>query len=331
MTTNRSFGPTRRAALAALLALAATAGVHAQGTWPERPVRIIVPLPPGGPSDIVLRAAIDKMQPVLKQPLIVDNKPGAAGNIGAAEASRAAPDGYTWLWSTDTLLTVNPHVYPRLGFKPEDLQPVMRASSFAQTLVCNPAVGVKTLAEFVRKAKERGKDKPLSYASGGAGSPGHLTTELFSSAAGIELSHVPYKGPAAAIQDVIGGQVDCGFLAGPTVLPHIRSGRLVALAISGSRRSPLLPEVPTVAESGYPGFDASFSLVLFAPKGMPSPIVDAMSSAMAAALKQPDVVDRLHQSDQDVLADSPAESAARVAADSKTWGAVAKRIGLQLE
>ena len=329
--THRSFRPAQRAALVALLALAAGTGAQAQVSWPERPVRIIVPLPPGGPSDIVLRAAIDKMQPVLKQPLLVDNKPGAAGNLGAAEAARAAPDGYTWLWTTDTLLTVNPHVYPRLGFKPEDLEPVMRASSFAQTLVCNPALGVKTLADFVRKAKERGKDKPLSYASGGAGSPGHLTTELFASAAGIELSHVPYKGPAPAMQDVIGGQVDCGFLAGPTVLPHIRSGRLVGLAISGARRSPLLPEVPTVAESGYPGFDASFSLVLFAPKGMPRPIIDAMSNALAAALKQPDLVERLRQSDQEVVAASPAESAARLAADAKTWGAVAKRIGLQLD
>jgi tripartite-type tricarboxylate transporter receptor subunit TctC len=329
--SHRSFRSAQRAALASLLALAAGTGALAQGSWPERPVRIIVPLPPGGPSDIVLRAAIEKMQPVLKQPLLIDNKPGAAGNLGAAEAARAAPDGHTWLWSTDTLLTVNPHVYPRLGFKPEDLEPVMRASSFAQTLVCNPALGVKTLADFVRKAKERGKDKALSYASGGAGSPGHLTTELFASAAGIELSHVPYKGPAPAMQDVIGGQVDCGFLAGPTVLPHIRSGRLVGLAISGSRRSPLLPEVPTVAESGYAGFDASFSLVLFAPKGMPRPIIDAMSSALAAALKQPDVVERLRQSDQEVVAASPSDSAARLAADAKTWGAVARRIGLQLE
>ena len=326
----------RRHAFAFAAVLLALAGVPAtealaQAAWPDKPVRIIVPLPPGGPSDIVLRAAIEKMQPSLKQPLLIDNKPGAAGNLGAAEAARATPDGYTWLWSTDTLLTVNPHVYPKLGFKPDDLQPVMRASGFAQTLVCNPALGVKTLAEFVRKAKERPKDKPLSYASGGAGSPGHLTTELFASTAGIELSHVPYKGPAPAMQDVIGGQVDCGFLAGPTVLPHIKSGRLVGVAISGAKRSPLLPDVPTVAESGYPGFDASFSLVLFAPKGMPKAVVDTMTVAMAAALKQPDVVERLRLSDQEVLAQPPADSAARIAADSTTWGAVAKRIGLQLD
>lgn len=317
-----------RRRLAAALALTAVTTL-VQAAWPEKPVRIIVPLPPGGPSDIVLRSAIEKMQPVLKQPLLVDNRPGAAGNLGAAEAARAAPDGYTWLWSTDTLLTVNPHVYARLGFKPEDLQPVMRASAFSQTLVCNPALGVKTVGDLVRKAKETAKDKPLNYASGGAGSPGHLSTELFKSTAGIEMTHVPYKGPAPAMQDVIGGQVDCGFLAGPTVLPMVRAGRLVALAVSGAKRSPLLPEVPTVAESGFPGFDASFSLVLYAPRGTPKAVIDAMHAALSTALKAPELVERLHQSDQDVLAASPDDTAARLAADSKTWGTVARRIGLQ--
>jgi tripartite-type tricarboxylate transporter receptor subunit TctC len=314
-----------RLMFAAALALTAAQSLHAQAPWPDKPVRIIVPLPPGGPSDIVLRAAIDKMQPVLKQPLIVDNKPGAAGNLGAAEAARAAPDGQTWLWTTDTLLTVNPHVYPKLGFKPDDLVPVMRASAFSQTLVCHPGLGLKSVADLVRVAKT----KPLSYASGGAGSPGHLTTELFKSIAGIDMTHVPYKGPAPAVQDVMGGQVDCGFLAGPTVLAQVRAGKLVALAVSGAKRSPLLPEVPTVAEAGYPGFDATFSLVLFAPKGVPKPVVDSMFKALDAALKHPDVIERLRQSDQTVLADSPDDSAARLAADFKTWGAVARRIGLQ--
>ena len=313
------------ALIATALAAAAPAFVLAQATWPDKPVRMIVPLPPGGPSDIVLRSAIEKMQPVLKQPLIVDNKPGAAGNLGASEAARAAPDGYTWLWTTDTLMTVNPHVYKSLGFKPEDLTPVMRASAFSQTLVCHPGVGVKTVAELVKRAK----DKPMSYASGGAGSPGHLATELFSATAGISMTHVPYKGPAPAIQDVMGGQVECGFLAGPTVLPHVRAGKLVALAVSGARRSALLPEVPTVAEAGYPGFDASFSLVLFAPRGTPPAIVSAMHAALEAALKSPDVVDKLRLSDQEVIAATPSQTAARLAADSKTWGEVAKRIGLQ--
>ena len=317
----------RRPLLAAAVALLACTAAHAQGTWPERPVRVIVPLPPGGPSDIVLRGAIEKMQPALKHPIVIDNKPGAAGNLGAAEAARAAPDGHTWLWTTDTLLTVNPHVYAKLAFRPDDLVPVMRASAFSQTLVCNPALGVKTVAELLKKAK----DKPLSYASGGAGSPGHLSTELFKAAAGLDMTHVPYKGPAPAMQDVMGGQVDCGFLAGPTVLPQVRAGRLVALAVSGAKRSLLLPEVPTVAESGYPGFDATFSLVLFAPRGVPGPVIEAMHAALAAALRTPEVVERLRASDQEVLAATPEASAARLAADFKTWGGVARRIGLQAE
>jgi tripartite-type tricarboxylate transporter receptor subunit TctC len=317
---------TRRLWLITALALAAPFAL-AQTAWPEKPIRIIVPLPPGGPSDIVLRGAAEKMQSVLKQPIIVDNKPGAAGNLGAAEAARAAADGYTWLWTTDTLLTVNPHVYPKLNFKPEDLQPVMRASAFSQTLVCNPSLGFRSVADLVKVARQ----KRLTYASGGAGSPGHLTTELFKTVAGIEMTHIPYKGPAPAMQDVIGGQVDCGFLAGPTVLPMVRAGKLVALAVSGARRSLLLTDVPTVAEAGYPGFDATFSLVLIAPRGMPRSVIDAMHTALAEALKQPDLVERLRQTDQEVIADSPEASAARLAADSRTWGAVARKIGLQLD
>lgn len=314
-----------RLTLAALLAAFASFAAAQATSWPEKPIRVIVPLPPGGPSDIVLRSAAEKMQVVLKQPLIIDNKPGAAGNLGAAEAARSAPDGYTWLWTTDTLITVNPHVYRHLNFKPDDLLPVMRASAFSQTLVCNPTIGVKSVADLVRRAKSQ----PMSYASGGAGSPGHLSTELFKSVAGIEMTHVPYKGPAPAMQDMMGGQVECGFLAGPTVLPMVRAGRLVALAVSGARRSPLLPEVPTVAEAGYPGFDATYSLVLFAPRGTPTAVIDKMHAALADALKQPDVIERLRLSDQQVVADSPAATAARLAADSKTWGAIAKKIGLQ--
>lgn len=313
--------------LAASLLLGA-ASLHASAQqWPERPMRVIVPLPPAGPSDIVLRGAAPKVQEILKQPLVIDNKPGANGNIGSAEAARANPDGYTWLWTTDTTLTVNPHVYAKMPFQTTDLQPVIRASAFSQTLVCNPKVGVKTVAELVAKARRA----QMTYASGGAGSPGHLTTELFSTAASIQMTHVPYKGPAAAVQDMLGGQVECGFLAGPTVLPHVKTGKLVALAVSGARRSPLLPEVPTVAEAGYPGFDASFSLVMFAPKGTPATLVQRMHDAMAVALKNPELVERLVQSDQSVVAGNAAETAKRLAEDTQRWGEVARRINLKLD
>jgi len=250
-------------ALAALLGAGASSAQAQQ--WPDKPLRVIVPHPPGGPADIVLRGMAPKIQQVLKQPIVLDNKPGANGNNGTAEAARAAGDGYTWLWTTDTTLTVNPHVYEKMTFKTTDLQPVIRATVFSQTLVCNPQVGVKTVADLIKKAKET----PINYASGGAGSPGHLTTELFSSVAGIQMNHIPYRGPAPAVQDMMGGQVQCGFLAGPTVLPHIRAGKLVALAVSGAKRSALLPEVPTVAEGGFANFDASFSILMFAPKSTP--------------------------------------------------------------
>ena len=311
------------AALAAFAAL----GAAAQAAWPDKPIRVLLPFPPGGPSDIVMRLAAEKMQVSLKQTIVIDNKPGAGGNLGAAEVARAAPDGYTWLWGTDTLVTVNPSVYKTLNFKVDDLLPVTIGTNFSQTLVCHPQVGVKTVAELVAKAKA----SPLSYASGGAGVPGHLSMELLQSMAGFTMTHVPYKGPAPATQDVIGGQVACGLLAGPTVLPHVRAGKLVALAVSGSARSPALPEVPTVAEAGVAGFEANFALVMFAPRGTPEAIVTRFRQAFVDALNAPDVTERLKASDQTVVGSTPAQAAATLAADSQKWGALAKRIKLGLD
>jgi len=311
------------AALAALTPLSAAAQ-----SWPQRPVHIIVPYPPGGPSDIVLRGAAAKMQAALNgQPIVLDNKPGAGGNLGTAEAARAEPDGYTWVWVTDSVFTVNPTVYRNLGFKPDDLVPVTVASEFSQTLVCNPALGVKSLKELVAKARSEN----LSYASGGYGVPGHLAMELLLADAGVKMQHVPYKGPAPAMQDVMGGQVACGFLAGPTVLPQVRAGRLAALAVSGARRSTALPDVPTVAEAGYPGYDATFFLALYARKGTPAPIVAKMHAALVDALRSPEVTETLRLTDQVVVGSTPEQAAARVAATARTWGAVARRIDLHLD
>jgi tripartite-type tricarboxylate transporter receptor subunit TctC len=315
------------ARLVLCLPLAAVLAPAAAQTWPDKPIRVILPFPPGGPSDIVMRLAAEKMQLALKQPIVIENKPGAGGNLGTAEVARAAPDGHTWLWITDTVMTVNPHVYKNLGFKPEALMPVTVGTSFNQTLVCNPAVGVKTLAELVAKAKS----SKLSYASGGAGVPGHLAMELLQSMAGFDMTHVPYKGPAPAMQDVMGGQVACGFLAGPTVLPQVRAGKLVALAVSGSRRSPALPEVPTVAEAGYPAYVADFTLVMMAPRGTPEPIVARMRQVISDALKAPDVSEKLRAGDQIVVAGTPAEAATMLAADGRKWSEVVRRIQLGLD
>ena len=317
----------RRQLAVAIAVLGTLTLAQAQTAWPARPVRVLLPFPPGGPSDIVIRLAAEKMQVTLKQPIVIDNKPGAGGNLGSAEVARAAPDGYTWLWGTDTLVTVNPHVYKQLGFKVEDLQPVTIGTTFSQTLVCNPALGVKTLKELIAKAKV----EKLSYASGGAGVPGHLSMELLQSMAGFEMVHVPYKGPAPATQDVLGNQVPCGLLAGPTVLPHVRSGKLVALAVSGNTRSPTLPDVPTIAEAGVPGYAADFALVMFAPRGTPQPIVEQFRQAFVDALKLPEVTEKLRASDQLVVGSTPAQAAAQLAADSNKWGEVARRIKLGLD
>jgi tripartite-type tricarboxylate transporter receptor subunit TctC len=313
--------------LLALLLVAAALPAATQGSWPNRPIRMIVPYPPGGPSDILMRHAAAKMQSALKQTIVVENKAGAGGNLGSVEVARAAPDGYTWLFGNDHLVTVNPHVYAKLPFNPEELIPVSLVAGFSQTLVCHPGLGLKTLADLVRRARQ---DK-LSYASGGPGSPGHMAMELLLAAAGVTLQHVVYRGPAPAAQDVVAGQVHCGFLAGPTVLPHVKAGKLVALAVSGTRRSPVLPEVPTVAEQGYPGFDATFMLVVMAPRGTPKAIVTAFQKALADALHAADVTENLRLSDQVVLASTPEQAAEVLAATSKKWGAVVRKIGLSLD
>jgi len=317
----------RRLLIVAIALLGSLPLAQAQPAWPTKPVRVVLPFPPGGPSDIVMRLAAEKMQSTLKQPIVIDNRPGAGGNLGTAEVARAAPDGYTWLWGTDTLVTVNPHVYKQLGFKVEDLQPVTIGTLFSQTLVCNPALGVKTLTELIAKARA----EKLNYASGGAGVPGHLSMELLQSMAGFEMVHVPYKGPAPAAQDVVGNQVPCGLLAGPTVLPHVRSGRLVALAVSGKARSPTLPDVPTMSEAGITGYEANFALVMFAPRGTPQPIVDQFRQDFVDALKAPDVTEKLRVGDQVVVGSTPAQAAAVLDADSKKWGEVARRIKLGLD
>ena len=311
----------------AALTISAAGPAQAQTHWPDRPIRVLLPFPPGGPSDIVMRLAAEKMQATLKQPVVIDNKPGAGGNLGSAEVARAAPDGYTWLWGTDTLVTVNPHVYKQQGFKVDDLLPVTIGTSFSQTLVCHPAVGVKSLAELVAKAKAGA----MSYASGGAGVPGHLSMELLQHTLGFEMQHVPYKGPAPAMQDVLGGQVPCGLLAGPTVLPHVRSGKLVALAVSGGHRVATLPDVPTMDEAGAKGYTAEFSLVMYAPRATPEALVARFRQAFVDALRAPDVVEKLKASDQTVVASTPAEAARRLAADSLKWGEVARRIKLGLD
>ncbi len=310
----------------AALNLSAASAAIAQ-SWPQKPIKVIAPYPPGGPSDLVMRTAAEKIQALLKQPIVIENQPGAGGNIGAAAVARSTPDGYTFLIATDTLLTVNPHVYKTMPFKADDLKPVSVLSSFSQTLVCNPSLGVNTLPELIAKAKTMS----LSYASGGAGVPGHLSTELLLNMTGMSMTHIPYKGPAPAMQDVLAGQVPCGLLAGPTVLPHVRSGKLTALAVSGQGRSPTLPDVPTIAEAGVKGYEADFSLILLAPKNVPDELVAKFRQAVIDALRTPEATERLKATDQIVIGSTPEAAAAKIAKDHAKWGVVARKIGLSLD
>lgn len=313
----------------AMVALAATLFVFAVQAqeWPKKALRIVVPFPAGSPGDMVARLAQPELQKILGQPVVVDNKPGAAGNIGAIEVARAT-DGHTFLIAPDSVVTINPHLYHQLGYKPgEDLQPVTQLVGDMLMLVCHPGTGIKSLKDFLARAK----DQPFDYASGGAGSPSHMAMELLLSMQGLKLTHIAYRGPGPAMQDVLGGVVPCAFIASTVVGPLVKEGKLVALGVSSLTRATGSPLVPTVAEAGVSGFDASFFEILFAPKGVPKVNTARLRQAFADALASPGTRERLLAMDLMPLVSSPAEAEARIRADSDKWGRVAHRIGLQLD
>jgi tripartite-type tricarboxylate transporter receptor subunit TctC len=307
------------------LAVAFTTAAHA---WPTKPVRMLITFPPGGPSELLTRLVNEKLQDSFKQPFVLENRAGAGGNVGADIVAKAPPDGHLFGITTDTLFTVNPLVYGKMPFDPwKDLVAVSLLGSFSQMMVCHPSVPARDLGELVALAKR----ERVTYASGGPGVPGHLAAELLLSMSGASMVHVPYKGPAAATTDVMGGQVQCGFLATPTVMPHVAAGRLKALAVSTLKRSPLAPEVPTAAEAGAPGFDAPFYLVLFARSGTPDAVLTAMSRAVADALASPDVRGRAGKMDVEVLGGNPRDATTTLRSAADKWAPVVRRIGLKLE
>lgn len=289
---------------------------------------MVIAFPPGGPSEIVTRMVSERLQDALKQPFVVENRVGAAGNIGANAVATSGSDGYSFGITPDTLFTVNPLVYRNMAFDPwRDIVPVALLGSFSQMMVCNPAVPARTLGELLQLAKR----ERLTYASGGPGVPGHLAAELLLSASGTSMLHVPYKGPAAATIDVMGGQVHCGFLATPTVLPHVKSGKLTALAVSTASRSPLAPGVPPASEAGVPGFDAPFYLVLFASAGAPTEILSRMNREVVKVLAAPELKERAAAMDVVVLGGTPQDAASVLKAAADKWAPVVRRIGLKLD
>jgi tripartite-type tricarboxylate transporter receptor subunit TctC len=286
-------GTGRRRRVLALLAGGLALGVPQAGRAQSgRQLRIVVPFTPGGSTDILARALAPKLAASLGQNVIVDNKPGAGGSLGAAEVAHAAPDGQTLLMGHIGTLAVNVSLYPNLAYDPvKSFAPVAWVARVPNVLVVNAASGMDSLKDLVARA--RAKPGQLSYSSGGNGSAAHISFEYFKQRAGILVTHIPYRGTAPSVTDLIGGQVDATFTGTPAVLPHMRSGRLRALAVSSAIRIAALPEVPTVAESGYPGFEADQWYGIVAPAGTPPAAVARLNAEINKALALPDVAQQL--------------------------------------
>lgn len=321
--------PLHRLSAAAIALTLAVPTVHAQAqaSWPQKPVKLVVAFPPGTPGDVLLRSMSGPLGEALGRPVVIENKPGAAGNVGTAAVLATPADAHTFVNSPDTLVTVNPKIYSKQGFNPDNLQPVTTLGTINLALACHPSLGVKTVAELTALARSM----PVSYASGGPGVPGHLAIEMYQSLAGIDMMHVPYKGPAPATVDLLAGQVGCAFLVTNQIAPHVKSGKLVALAVSNRTRSALLPEVPTMHEAGVSGFEATFGEAIWAAKGTPQPVVDRLQQEVAKLIKRPEIQASYRSVDVTPIGDSPTEAAQRVVTETARWAPVIKRIGLKVD
>ena len=316
--------------LAVASLIAASAAAQAQA-WPERPVRLVVPFPAGGATDLVARVIAQRLSKDIGQQVIVDNKAGAGGTIGSAEAAKASADGYTLLLTTSSTHAISPHLMPRLPYDPiKDFTPVAHLADAASVLLVTPSLPVKTVAELIAYAKTH--PGQLNYASSGNGTIVHLTTEAFKAQAGVFITHVPYKGTALAIPDVIAGSVQVLIDAIPSGMPHVKSGRLRALAVTGDKRSALAPELPTVAEAGLPGFSSVTWFGLYAPRGMKAELVLRVHDAFEKAARAPDVVESLARLGvEPAPIGSPAQFAAMVSADSQHWARIIRERKITLE
>jgi tripartite-type tricarboxylate transporter receptor subunit TctC len=301
--------------------------------WPQKPVRIVVPFPAGGAADLVPRSVADKLSAQWGQPVIVDNRPGAAGNIGADQVFKSEPDGYTLLSAPPPPLVINRLLYPSLPYDATQFVPVSVIAAIPNVLLVNPKVGARSVAELIAIAKANpGK---LNYASQGSGTTSHLTAELFKSMAGgaegpLRITHVPYKGSAPALADLVGGQVDmmCDNLG--VSLPQVKAGKLVALAVASPRRSPALPDVPTLAET-LPGFEAVTWFGIVAPPKTSSAIAEKVSAGVRDALRGADVRKRLQDLSAEPMGLTPAETAAFMKQESERWDRVIRSAGVKLE
>ena len=315
-----------RATAGALLLLAAPLSM-AQA-WPARPIRLVVPFPPGGLIDNMARLVGSRLAQELGQPVVIDNKPGAGGNVGAAEAARAPADGYTLLMASPAL-TISPAVYKNLPYQPSQLAPVALLGRVPNVLLVNPASGIGKVQELVGRAKA--KPGQLNYASNGNGTSLHLSAELFKRRSETFITHVPYRGAAAAITALLSGEVDMMFDNLPSAIGQIQAGKLRALAVTTAQRSTALPDVPTLAEAGMEGFNVSAWFGVAAPAGLPAPVATRLADALQKVVQQPEVAAAMQRQGADPAFMDAASAAAALNADAAQWKQVAVFAKIQLD
>jgi tripartite-type tricarboxylate transporter receptor subunit TctC len=311
-------------------ALALSASPALAQSFPNRPIRLIVPFPPGGGTDIIARVIGQKLHESLGQPVLIDNRGGAGGTIGTAAAAKALPDGYT-LVLVPTSHVINPNIYAKLPYDTEkDFAPITMVASVPILMGVHPSVPADTMRGFVEAAKVR-PQAIANYGSAGTGTVFHLTAEAFKQLTGLPLQHVPYRGGAPTITALLAGEIPLAFETTLAIGPHVRAGAVRALAITSPKRSTTMPEVPTTAEAGFPSLVADNSYALFAPAGTPTAILARLHNVTVAALVLPDVRDKLREQGAEVVGNSPAELAAYVAAEIPKWAALARQAGVKAE
>jgi len=320
----------RRALLGAAAGLIAAPAL-AQGSWPDRAIRIVVPYPPGAFNDQLARLVAERFQDAFGHPGVVENRPGAGGSVGTAAVARSAPDGYMLLVVNAATMGMNPFIYANPGYDPvRDLTPLAVGARLANVLVANPAVlPVSTVAELVARAKAQ--PGRINYASSGSGSSPHLAAELLKVRAGIDITHVPYRGSAPAVADLLGGNVPVMFDNIPNVLQHIQSGRLRALAVTGRDRDPALPETPTMQQAGIAGYEMYVWFGFAAPANLPEPIQRRLSEMIIRTVSAPDVAERIRRAGAEPWVQNPAEMGALIRAELEKWGPVIRAAGLRAD
>ncbi len=329
----QSSGSLRRALLGGLvvgaLSVATTSFAQTAATFPNQSIRMVVPYPPGGPTDITARVVAAEMMKTLGQNVVIDNRPGASGMIGSEMVTKSTPDGYTLL-ANASIHVINPSVYPDMRFDAiKDFTPITQLAQVPLVLVVPANSPIKSVKDLVEYAKANpGK---VNFGSAGSASAQHLAGESFKIAAGIQMQHIPYKGSAPALTDLAGGQLQLMFDSMPSATPMINSGKLRAIAVTTTKRAKARPDLPTIAESGFPGFDISTWYAYWAPKGTPSDIVEKLSAAAAQALKNPEVIAKYEAMGAEPVGSTPKQFAAYVESEAKKWNDIVKKSGAKLD